>query len=117
MNDSRQSDDILNDLGWDLEFTSCTPRKWGGMWVRGSIAGHRFEALAFQEHAANPDHEFRDSRLSKLWVQRMADGKTAFNWDRGLDIEPADAVARAIVDFLAQGLAEYAFDHPPFDQP
>ena len=50
-----------------------------------------------------------DSRISKLWVKRLSDGKVLCNFDRGWDIHPTDATAAAIVDFLAVGLAEHAY--------
>ena len=74
---------------------------------------HRFEALVFPEHATNREWELGDSRISKLWVQRLPDGRyplarTVFNWDRGADIPAVDETAQAIVDFLAAGPADLA---------
>ena len=70
--------------GDDLRITKTTRRAAGnGTWVCGTFAGHRFDALVFPEHADNPDWEIGDSRISKLWVQRLADRRTVFNWDRG----------------------------------
>lgn len=78
-----------------------------GKWVTGTIADHRFEALVFSDHATNREWEVGgDSRISKLWVQRISDDATVYNWDRGPDVEPATAMARVIVDLLAAGLAE-----------
>ena len=82
----------------------------GGAWVQGTIGGHRFEALVFPEHATNPEYEIADSRISKLWVQRLDDRATAYNWDRGADIAPTTEVAGMIVDLLAAGLAETIYD-------
>jgi len=99
------------DLGFDLEITKTTRRAAGaGTWVCGTLHGHRFEALVFPEHAANPDWEIGDSRISKLWVQRIADKRQVFNWDRGADVPAADATTQAIVDFLAGGLADHIYD-------
>jgi hypothetical protein len=70
---------------------------------------HRFDALVFAEHADNPDWEIGDSRISKLWVQRLADKQTVFNWDRGADIQANDELTQAIVDFLAGGLADHLY--------
>ena len=79
----------------------------GGAWVRGTIAGHRFEALVFPEPATNREWEVGgDSRISKLWVERISDRTTVYNWDRGADVEPATEMAGVIVDLLAAGLAE-----------
>lgn len=98
------------DLGDDLEITKTTRRaSGGGTWVSGRIAGHRFDALVFPEHAENAEWELGDSRISKLWVQRLADKQTVFSWDRGLDIAAANDTAQAIVDFLAAGLADHVY--------
>jgi len=78
------NDDL--DVGHDLEIATTTRRAAGnGTWVCGTLSGHRFDALVFPEHAANPEWEIGDSRISKLWVQRFADKRTVFNWDRGAD--------------------------------
>jgi hypothetical protein len=95
------------DFGDDLTVRTVTPRAAGGTWVIGLVAGHRFEALVFPGHAENPDYELGDSRISKLWLQRVADGRVVFNWDRGADVPAADAAAARVVDFLAAGLAEH----------
>ena len=63
----------------------------------------------FPEHAENPDWEIGDSRISKLWLQRLADKQMVFNWDRGADVAATDPVAEAIVDFLCAGLAEHVY--------
>ena len=100
------------DLGFDLEITKTSRRASGaGTWVSGTIHGHRFDALVFPEHADNPDYEIGDSRISKLWIERLADRKTVYNWDRGLDQKPADKTVAAIVDFLCAGLAEHTYGH------
>ena len=75
----------------------------------GTIAGHRFDALVFPEHAECPDYELGDSRISKLWLQWLADTTTVVNFDRGWDIRPTTKIAEAIVDFLAAGLAEHVY--------
>lgn len=84
--------------------TSC-----GGSWVIGTIAGHRFDALVFPEHAESPDFELGESRISKLWVQRRDDRVTVVNFDRGWDVRPATPLTTTIVDILAAGLAERVF--------
>lgn len=99
-----------SDLGDDLVIIKITQRtSGGGAWVRGTICGHLFDALVFQVHAANPEWEIGQSRISKLWIQRQADNKTVYNWDRGLDAAPANKKVKAIVDFLAAGLAEHTY--------
>ena len=102
----------INDLelGDDLHITKISRRaSGGGTWVCGTIAGHRFDALVFPEHAENPEWEIDDSRISKLWVQRLADRREVFNWDRGADVPAADPLAAAIVDFLCAGLADHTY--------
>ena len=101
------NDDL--DVGHDLEIKKVTRRASGGTWVCGTLSGHRFDALVFPEHADNPEWEIGDSRISKLFVQRLADRQTVFNWDRGADVSAADHLTRAIVDFLAGGLADHIY--------
>src|SRR4051794_3200297 len=96
--------------GSDLRITKQTRRtSGGGTWVIGTLQGHRFEALVFPEHAEVSDYELGDSRISKLWLQRLADGREVYCWDRGVDLAPADAAAAAVVDFLAAGLPEHVY--------
>jgi hypothetical protein len=98
------------DVGFDLEITKTTRRAAGaGTWISGTLNGHRFEALVFPEHADNPEWEIGESRISKLWVQRLADKRQVFNWDRGADVPAADQTTACIVDFLACGLADYVY--------
>ncbi len=98
------------ELGGDLHITKTTRQAAGrGIWVCGTIAEHRFDALVFPEHADDPDWEIGDSRISKLLVQRLDDRRQVFNWDRGADVPAADQVSAAIVDFLCAGLAEHVY--------
>ncbi len=93
-----------------LRITKIKPRQsCGGSWVLGTIAGHKFEALVFPEHADSPDFELGDSRISKLWVRRIEDNATVVNFDRGWDVLPATPRAATIVDLLQAGLAEHVF--------
>jgi hypothetical protein len=97
-------------LGDDLQITKVSRQAAGaGLWVAGRLHGHRFDALVFPEHAEEPGWELGTSRISKLWLQRVATRRTVFNWDRGQDIPATDATAQALVDFLAAGLADYVF--------
>jgi hypothetical protein len=80
-----------------------------GTWVKGTLNGHRFDALVFAEHAESPDYELDQSRISKLWIQSLDNHKVVANFDRGWDIRPTTKIAQAIVDFLAAGLADYAY--------
>jgi hypothetical protein len=103
------ADDDL-DVGFDLEITKVTRHAAGaGTWVCGTTSGHRFDALVFPEHAAEADWEIGDSRISKLWVQRLVDKQPVFNWDRGADVPAADELTQTIVDFLAGGLADHIY--------
>jgi hypothetical protein len=86
------------------------PMAAGGTWAVGTIAGHEFNALVFAEPANEREWEVGgDSRISKLWLARISDRKTVFNWDRGEDIAPQTPLATQIVDALAAGLAETVF--------
>jgi len=95
----------------DLTITKTTRRACGGgTWVAGRINDeYRFEALVFPEHADNPDWEIDDSRISKLWISRIKNKETTFNWDRGLDMPAASAATQAVVDFLCAGIAEHVY--------
>ena len=98
------------DLGYDLKITKTTRRAaGGGTWVCGTIAGHRFDALVFPEHAECEEYELGTSRISKLWLRRQADRQVVANFDRGWDFEPTTDAAREIVGFLAAGIAEHIF--------
>lgn len=108
MHDAFSDHDL--DLGDDLEIRRIRPRTSApGAWISGQLHGHRFEALVFPTPAEEPAYELGNSRISKLWVQRLADRQTVFSWDRGLDVPAADATVRALVDFLAAGLAEHVY--------
>jgi hypothetical protein len=105
-------DDVTaEDLMESLKITKIKRRGSSGpAWVIGTMGGHRFEALVFAEHATSSDFELEDSRISKLWVQRIADKATAAQFDRGWDKQPTTLVAARIVDLLAEGLAEYVYE-------
>ena len=99
-----------HEIGDDLRITKTSRRaSGGGTWVCGTIVGYCFSALVFPEHAENPEWELGQSRISKLWLSRIACQETFFNWDRGLDVPAASQKAQAVVDFLAAGLAEHIF--------
>ena len=98
------------EIGDDLTITKTTRRGAGaGIWVCGWLNGHRFDALVFPEHAEVADFELGESKISKLFVQRLADRQTVANFDRGWDMRPTTDEASAIVDFLAAGLAEHTY--------
>lgn len=106
MNATQDCFDVGNDLAINkiTRNFACT-----GRWVCGTICGHRFDALVFPDHADNRDWEIGDSRISKLWVERIADGRMTFNWDRGADVLAVDELTTAIIDFLAGGLADHIY--------
>ena len=86
------------------------PFKCAAAHLKGSLNGHRFDALVFIEHAECPDYELGDSRISKLWIQSLATHGVVANFDRGWDVRPTTKIAQAIVDFLAAGLAEHTYN-------
>ena len=99
-----------DDLGDDLKITKIdSSRQMGGTWVTGSIAGHSFQVLVFEDHAECESYELGTSRISKLWLRRQADRQVVANFDRGWDIEPTTDAAREVIDFLAAGIAEHTF--------
>ena len=109
MNTTEHEDDAL-DLMDTLEIKKIERRTHsGGAWVSGTIGGHCFEALVFAEHAQSESYELDDSRISKLWLRRIEDRATVYNWDRGADIEAATPLAQKIVDLLGAGLAEFIY--------
>ncbi|MEX1230843.1 MAG: hypothetical protein WEB58_11435 [Planctomycetaceae bacterium] len=99
----------IEDWGDDLRITKINRRESGtGIWVEGELHGHRFQGLVFAAHAECPDYELYDSRISKLWLQRLSDRVTVANFDRGWDIMPQTDEAKGLVDFLCAGLADAA---------
>jgi hypothetical protein len=99
-----------DDLVDSLTLTKISHRdSAAGAWVSGTIAGHRFDALVFPEHAESETYELGTSKISKLWIQRLSDKTTVLNFDRGWDVRPTDDLATRIMDFLAAGLADTVF--------
>jgi len=94
-----------------LEITRVSPRESAnGFWVDGTIAGHRFQALIFRDHADLPEWELGDGRIAKLWLKREADGGVVASFERGWHVRPTTDDAAIIVDLLAAGLAEHVLD-------
>lgn len=109
-----ETDPFDFDLASDFQITRRSRQAAGaGTWVQGTLAGHRFDALVFPEHATNPDWELAGSRISKLSVQRSANRKTVFSWDRGPDIDADNDLALAIVHFLCDTLANRVYASKP----
>jgi hypothetical protein len=79
----------------------------GSAWVSGtSGTDYAFQALVFAEHAESELFELGQSRISKLWVYRKRDRQWLYNFDRGLDVAPANNEVAALVDLLAANLAD-----------
>ncbi len=100
-----------DDLGDSLKITNTEGRQLNapGTWVSGTIAGHAFQVLVFEDHAETEEYELGTSRISKLWLRHQADRQVVANFDRGWDLQPTTDDAGAIVDFLAEGIAEHTF--------
>lgn len=82
------------------------PQRGDSGWVEGRIGAYRFSAKVYAGHALVPSYEIGSSRISKLHLTRLADGATAYAWDRGLDIQAIDAAAQTAVDCLCRRLAD-----------
>jgi hypothetical protein len=103
--------ELLDRIMDDLKITKISPRKSAAeTWVDGTSVGYRFSALVFPEHAECESFEYERSRISKLWIQRLADRETTFNFDRELDIDSQDEATGAIVGLLAANLADEIFE-------
>jgi len=85
-----------NDIAYDLKITKTEGRQLNapGTWVSGTIAGHAFQVLVFEDHADTDAFELDGSRISKLWLRRQADRQVVANFDRGWDVEPTTDIAR-----------------------
>jgi hypothetical protein len=101
-------------IGHDFVITGIRP--WGEgptCWVSGFIHQHSFCAKVYPLHAANPDWEIGDSRISKLELCNLASERPVYVWDRGLCSRPPSPLVRAIVDFLAANLSERLMGKAP----
>jgi hypothetical protein len=109
-NTAQTNPETPDDLLDTLQITKIERRiSANGAWVSGTMGGHRFDALVFPEHAEVPEYELDDSRISKLWVQRISDRQMVVNFDRGWDVQPTTNLAKSIVDLLSAGLAEFVY--------
>ena len=102
----------MTDHDLDPAFTKIQRRaaSVGGTWVSGTINDeYRFEALVFADHADSEEYELADSKISKLWIQRIADKQIMFNFDRGLDVPAVNTEIQVVVDFLCVGLADSVY--------
>jgi hypothetical protein len=99
-----------HDLDLTITKISNRNRNAGGAWVQGKINDeYRFDALVFADHAESESYELNQSKISKLWIQRLTDKTTMFNFDRGLDVPAANTEVQVVVDFLCEGLASLIF--------
>jgi hypothetical protein len=100
-------------LSDDLEITKVTRRASGpGTWVCGRIHGHRFDALAFPEHADMPERELNPSHL-EIMVATYGGSRDGFQLRPRTRRARDGRTSRAIVDFLAAGLAEMVLAGAP----
>ena len=102
----------MTDYDLDLAFTKIQRRasSVGGTWVSGTINDeYRFEALVFADQADSEEYELSDRKISKLWIQRIADKQIMFNFDRGFDKSAVNTEIQVIVDFLCVGLADSVY--------
>lgn len=106
-----KTNDQNNDIDLDLAITKIEQRTiCGGAWVLGTVNDqYKFNALVFSEHAEFESFELGQSKISKLWIQRLADHNVMFNFDRGLDVAAASTEVQVIVDFLCVGLSDLVF--------
>jgi hypothetical protein len=99
-----------HDLDLTITKISNRIRAVGGSWVQCRINDeYRFDALVFADHAESEDYELGRSKISKLWIERLADHKVMFNFDRGLDVPAVNTEVQVVVDFLCEGLSELVF--------
>jgi hypothetical protein len=97
------------DLLDTLRITKTTLRNSvPGSWVTGTIAGHRFEALVFQDPASDPNFEIEGSNISKFWLGDER-GNAVADFDRGWTLKPTTDMAQRITELLAAGLAETVY--------
>lgn len=67
------------------------------MWSEGTLDGYRFQVKHYDEGS---EFGINGGRISKLWVGK--DGLTAFNYDRGWDMEPETETDKAILARLIE---------------
>lgn len=103
--DPTDTDEILG----SLTISKIEGREIGGRWVTGHIAGHKFQALVFPEHAEKKSYEMSKSKISKFWLKHKITDTVVANFDRGWDTKPTTDLAVIITDLLAAGLADTIF--------
>lgn len=69
------------------------------MWTNGTVNYNGKEYHYSVKHFEDPsEFGYNRGRTSKLWIER--DGRTVFNFDRGLDIKAADKDTKAVLQML-----------------
>ena len=73
------------------------------MWTQGTInyngRAYRYSVKHFDETS---EFGYNEGRASKIWIER--DGRTVFNYDRGMDIKAADRDTKAVLEMLMKKL-------------
>ena len=69
------------------------------MWTHG-ITNYNGKTYRYSvKHYEEPScFGYDEGRASKIWIER--DGKTVFNYDRGMDIKAADKDTKAVLQML-----------------
>ncbi|HRU98613.1 MAG TPA: hypothetical protein P5092_14415 [Ruminococcus sp.] len=69
------------------------------MWTQNRITyngkAYRYSVKHYEEPSP---FGYKEGKASKIWIER--DGRTVFNYDRGLDIRPADKDTKAVLQML-----------------
>ena len=73
------------------------------MWTQGTInyngRAYRYSVKHFDEPS---EFGYNEGRASKIWIER--DGRTVFNYARGMDIKAADRDTKAVLEMLMKKL-------------
>ncbi len=102
------NDDL--ELGDDLRITKKTRQAAGaGTWAAGRSRDTASTPWCSPSTPTTPSGKSARAASRKLWVQRIADKRTVYHWDRGENSPALTGEATAIVDFLCAGLAEHVY--------
>ena len=69
------------------------------MWTQDTI-NYNGRAYCYSvKHFDEPsEFGYNEGRASKIWIER--DGRTVFNYDRGMDIKAADRDTKAVLEMI-----------------
>lgn len=67
------------------------------MWTKGTINGFEYQVKHFEDGST---FGIDGGKISKLWIAKG--GKEYANYDRGWDVFPTDAEAKAVYDALIE---------------